>query len=198
MTTEKCKHESFTWRLKPCDETGWTCLDCNKPLPGEPPGFRPDLDRSNTSDKVGGILMDLHMGEFIYMSNNTAGDGLTAAVVAECKRTGFYDQASILLFVLQIDAASDGPFWKNISEGILAGKDPRDRCWCGKLSELSDSNGKFCSLAHSGNFQERVRKTRARVQGNPIPEFEPEHLKAKPRGRQSALDFWESGTELKG
>ncbi len=28
-------------------------------------------------------------------------------------------------------------FWREISEGILAGKDPRDRCACGALSSIT-------------------------------------------------------------
>ena len=129
-----CAHEFF-WYLA-TNEDGWRCCHCLF-KPGEPPGFDPKLDRELIDEKVGGILMDMHEAGLIYVSNGTGGDALTAMVAEQCTEAGVYDQYSIAAFILAAETASHAKYWQTVSEGILAGNDPRNRCDCGKLSTIS-------------------------------------------------------------
>ncbi len=130
-----CGNEVY-WYPDDCNERGWRCCrqdDCGH-RPGEPPGFDPERDRHLIDMKVEAILMDLATHDFVYLSNSGCGEGVAASVAERCKRHERYDQWSVLLYIMQVLAPGHGDYWKRISDGILAGEDPRDRCHCGELS----------------------------------------------------------------
>lgn len=150
-----CKHEGLYWHPAPANEKGWRCTDCGW-QPGEPPGFSPVHDRERTGIKVDCILHLLHESEIIYVSSGSEGDSIVGRVVTMCRRTRLYDSVSIARMILQIDGdRRHGAFWRDISEGIIAGRDPRDRCACGKLATMFHfEDGKrvaACSFEHEGS-----------------------------------------------
>lgn len=103
-----CKHKTVQWNLASCNEDGWLCTEeCGKKL-----GFRPDLDRKHTSEKVEAISLLLHINEFIYHSNATAGDIVASEVTKRCKKEDRYDQASIIQFILDLEQPSHYEFWQ--------------------------------------------------------------------------------------
>jgi hypothetical protein len=131
-----CVHD-FHWFAAPANEQGWRCVACEH-TPGEPAGFSPAHDREHIDRKVGGILMDLHNAEIIYVSNGSGGDSLTAHVADRCRAENTYDSMSIARMIL--DRAGDArhaTFWREISDGIIAGNDPRGRCACGALGKIT-------------------------------------------------------------
>lgn len=155
---KNCTHE-YHWFLSACNETGWKCVSCDD-KPGEPEGFSPQLDRSHTYHKVGGILNDLHDQEFVHVSNGTGGDQITELVAAKCHETGRFDQDSILLFLMQQMNHGNGKYWKEVSESIIAGRDNRERCQCGRLARIftSDEFGKhhYCSSECETTFERQM------------------------------------------
>lgn len=126
-------HEHDFYYYLDTNEEGWRCCSCAY-RPGEPQGFSPELDRSHTYQKVMGILLDLHNGDFVHVSNGTHGECLQEMVTERCRREGIYDQYSITLFLLEALTASHQKYWKEVSDGVIAGKDPRRRCPCGALA----------------------------------------------------------------
>lgn len=144
-----CKHDGLYWYAAPANEQGWKCSDCGW-QPGEPPGFSPQHDRSHLRVKVSCIVMTLHESEVIYVSNSECGEGMTDLITKRCRERGWYNSVSIARAVLEFEGDSDHVrFWREISEGILAGKDPRARCACGQLATVFSigPNGKhqLCS-----------------------------------------------------
>lgn len=151
-TPESCPHAGLYWYAAPANERGWKCVDCGW-QPGEPSGFSPKHDRDLIGIKVGCILNDLHEAQIIYVSNGSAGDSITGLVVQRCRRTHSYDSVSIAKFILTIEGDErHAKFWREISDGILAGKDPRPRCACGQLATqwtLADGREfRACSYEH--------------------------------------------------
>lgn len=138
-----CSHAEFGY-FPAVNEQGWKCFNCGSLLPGEPDGYRPDLDRDRVKDKVYGLMNDLHENKFIYISNGTGGDILVEQVAAHCKRAGLYDQISIMQYILALGEEGHAKFWKEIGDGIVSGNDPRDRCHCGKLATTYSGDGMFC------------------------------------------------------
>lgn len=129
-----CPHHGLYWFADPANERGWKCTDCDW-RPGEEPGFSPAHDRSHLETKVGCILMTMHEAEVIYVSNGIDGDRLTSLVTKYCSERSLYDSVSIARVILEHEGSDrHARFWRDISEGILAGKDPRTRCACGKLA----------------------------------------------------------------
>lgn len=138
---------------KPCEhdyhyfaeinEAGWRCPICGD-KPGEPPGFSPQLDRKRLEMKVFAMLNTLHDADLIYISNGTMGDAVVDAVGARCWNEKRFDQYSILLFILELMADSHAEYWRKVSEAIMAGKDERPRCHCGKLSTVSSGDNRWC------------------------------------------------------
>jgi hypothetical protein len=153
MGETNCQHESFGY-FPAINEAGWRCLDGDHLMPGDPNGYRPDLDRSHTEDKVYGMMNDLHEGRFIYISNGTGGDICTGEVAKRCRETGLYDQISIIRFILEIAESGHAAYWKTIGDGIVSGNDPRDRCHCGKLATSYSSRGRLCSEHGAQTFAE--------------------------------------------
>ena len=145
-----CAHDSLYW-YPAINEEGWKCVDCGL-RPGEPAGFSPAHDRSHTKVKCACVLHDLADANLLSVSNGSEGDALAARAAKRCTETGRYDQHSIVMFLADL-VANDGRFWRETSEGILAGKDPRKRCACGALAtSYSISNGvsrAFCSTCSS-------------------------------------------------
>lgn len=135
-----CDHD-FQWFADFAQERGWKCLNC-KLRPGEPEGFSPQHDREFIDRKVFALLNDLFNADLIYVSNGTEGDYLVAHVAERCREAGCYDQGTVLLFLVEAKAESHAKFWAEISNGIIAGKDPRERCECGKLATSSTLDGK--------------------------------------------------------
>src|ERR1044072_891786 len=132
----RCPPGQWTWRLAPCHEDGWHCLLCQEKAPGEPPGYRPDLDESEIEAKLASVLMDMtHAVELVYVSNNDQGESLIGMAAKMCRLAGHYDQYSIAYFLLGLANRTHADYWKRIGDGIRAGADPRDRCHCGKLAK---------------------------------------------------------------
>lgn len=156
-----CKHEIARFELC-CNEDGWVCEQCGQKMPGEPRGFRPDLDKTDIRSKVESVLITLDLSKLISIGSSSYGDGLGAAVAERCRKNNRFDQYSIILFVMEEIAPSHGEYWANISSGVLSGKDPRDRCWCGKLANTYGKNGPSCSLKHDVDFRGRVKTVRRR------------------------------------
>ena len=61
---------------------------------------------------------------------------MTHAATERCRETGRFDQYSIVEFIFA-SQESHGEYWKKISEGVLAGDDPRRRCPGGRLATCS-------------------------------------------------------------
>ena len=145
---EKCTHSNSLFYFPHINEAGWKCADCGF-QPGEPPGFSPQTDREEIWTKVYCLLNDFSNADLINISNGSEGDYLTAIVADKCKHADRYDQYTILRFILEEIQPGHADFWENISKGILAGKDPRDRCACGELATgRTHKNGKrvdYCS-----------------------------------------------------
>ncbi len=137
-----CPHEFF-WYPAPHNETGWRCVNCQH-KPGEPPGYSPELDRSDTYNKVNCLLMDMANHERVSVSNGSTGDAITSSVVKRCHETKRYDQESIVMFLAEL-CAGDGKYWRELGERIVAGEDPRPRCVCGKLAAIYSNNSRYCS-----------------------------------------------------
>jgi hypothetical protein len=145
----KCKNGCDFHYFPAVNEDGWLCVYCDN-RPGEPPGFSPQLDREQIYFKVGGILHDACDADLIFVSNGTGADLLTAKVADRCVKERRFDQYSILSYILQEMAPGHAEYWRGVSEGILAGKDPRDRCHCGKLANLHiGGGGDYCSYEHA-------------------------------------------------
>ena len=139
----ECRHD-FHWRMSDCNEAGWICVNC-KHKPGEPPGFSPQTDRAEIARKVESVLLTLHESDVIYVSNSDCGDGIVANVVGRCRDSGLFDQWTIARFILESEAPSHAKYWKDISDGMLSGKDPRRRCHCGRLSTMTIGDRAYCS-----------------------------------------------------
>jgi len=150
--TAACTHDGLYWHPDPANEQGWRCTDC-KWQPGEPPGFSPQHDRSHLGVKVGCILHLLHESEIIYVSNGSEADSIVGRIVRACRRRHAFDSVTIARLILDIDGdARHAAFWRDISEGIIAGKDPRPRCACGQLARqhrIADGKQQHaCSFEH--------------------------------------------------
>jgi hypothetical protein len=145
-----CKHNGLYWYAAPADERGWVCVDCGW-SPGEEPGYSPEHDRSHIATKVGSILHDMHEAGIIYVSNGSAGEGIEHSVAAWCRRSKTYDSVSIAARILASEVSgTHATFWRDRGESIIAGKDNRDRCRCGKLAKSwrgGEDGGHFCSAA---------------------------------------------------
>jgi hypothetical protein len=136
MKCPKCSNEQY-WHWTPAgNEEGWECGECQS-KPGEPEGYCPELDRDHLYDKVYALLLFLcgEMGgyKFLSISNGAEGEYLTQDIVGKCRELGMYDQTTICRLAFEADQ-SHAEYWKEISDGILSGNDPRDRCHCGKLA----------------------------------------------------------------
>jgi hypothetical protein len=129
-------HEHEFYYYAAANEAGWKCCVCGE-RPGEPPGFSPQLDRTRLERKVFGLLDDLHNHNLVYVSNGCGGDAIVADVAERCRADGVYDQASILAFILGTDGGRHAKYWKEVSDAIIAGRDPRNRCACGALATCS-------------------------------------------------------------
>lgn len=140
-----CQHE-FYWYAA-MNEEGWRCCTC-KHKPGEPPGFSPALDRSLIAIKVMCLLNDLSNANLVYVSNGTGGDELAEDVARQCQAREIYDQRSILGFLLSRMTHGHAKYWKEVSDGVVAGKDPRRRCACGKLARVYQGEKAWCSDCH--------------------------------------------------
>lgn len=138
-----CAGNQVVWHLDPCNEAGWRCAQCCLPMPGEPPGFSPELDRSEIGEKVEAIAQFLQAYELLYFSNSTEGVCAVREIAMDCKALGLYDQYSIIRLLAGYDNHAD--YWKDLSEKILSGNDPRRRCVCGKLASSFPGDKAYCS-----------------------------------------------------
>lgn len=136
-----CEHRGLFWYLAACNEDGWRCVDCDL-RPGEPAGYSPQHDRSHLRVKVWSILHDLHEAGFIYASNSDHGEWIVSKAATECDRDGIRDQYGIIAVILRQLAPEHTAYWTRISDGVMSGKDERDRCPCGALADLYSSDGK--------------------------------------------------------
>jgi hypothetical protein len=142
MGSKTCDHDYQYFAAT--NENGWRCVFC-KDQPGEPPGFSPELDRSRLEFKVFALLNDLTNSDLVYVSNGTGGDAIVGDVESRCRKEQRYDQYSILLFILDVMTERHALYWSKVSEAIVAGKDERERCYCGKLSTCSRGAERFCT-----------------------------------------------------
>lgn len=140
------------------NEAGWKCLTCNF-KPGEPEGFSPLLDRDLVYEKIESLAESLTEGDIFCISNSTEADLMISEVVDRCISNGYFDQTSIVKYLLEARSGR-AEYWKDLSENILAGNDPRPRCDekdCGKLATMISSK-KFCKEHMSFSFLERREK----------------------------------------
>ena len=118
VSREECEHMFFYYPSAP-NENGWKCCRCEEK--GGDDGYSPELDRSHTYLKVGGILNDLHSHKFVYVSNGSEGDFVTSAVTDRCRAKDVYDQASIIHWLIEaIGLNRHQEFWKKRSAEKLA------------------------------------------------------------------------------
>lgn len=103
-----CNHPAPQWRLTGCNEDGWHCAECDKAL-----GFRPDLDREHTHEKVGVVLLWLHEHEFMYISNSSEGDSITSEVAHLCAAADEYDQQTIIYLIAACGREDHAKFWQD-------------------------------------------------------------------------------------
>lgn len=137
----ECGNESLFAYFASSNERGWMCMECNR-RPGEPAGYCPELDRDKLADKVESLLMQLSR-EFVSISNNDHGERICSVVTDRCGELRRYDQYTICREIFA-SLSSHGDYWKEITDGILAGSDPRSRCDCGKLSTVWTLGKTFC------------------------------------------------------
>jgi hypothetical protein len=140
-----CEHEFYYY--PETNEAGWRCSAC-KFKPGEPAGFSPELDRSRTDMKVMSMLMDLTEQDLVSVSNGEHGEAIALAVTKRCHAAKRFDQYSILLFILELMTERHARYWADVSDAIVAGKDKRDRCHCGKLVKVWQGTAKACGFEH--------------------------------------------------
>lgn len=76
-------------------------------------GLRPDLDRQLIEGKVSDLLLNLHDGNLIFVSDATEGEFIIHNVVEQCKERDRYDQYTILRLIL------DEPNVKETAEFIF-------------------------------------------------------------------------------
>lgn len=107
-----CPTPEWMWLKQDCNERGWHCTSCRRPAPGDPPGYRPDLDAELARDKVDTLLMELHYGDLVYVSNSDHGDWLASTVAVAARSTECYDQAHLLLYLLEA-LTGDSTFWRD-------------------------------------------------------------------------------------
>lgn len=137
-----CSH-AWRWDLKPHNESGWLCFLCDH-KPGEPAGYSPQLDRSETVCKVECILLMMADYNLVSVSNSDHGDAICAMVADRCHRTGRFDQESIVSFLAD-ECSGGGKYWRELGTSIMVGNDTRPRCDCGQLSTVSQGTKRWCS-----------------------------------------------------
>lgn len=134
-----CKH-SPQWRLADCNEDGWHCAECDTKL-----GFRPDFDHEHTRDKVETILFFLVEADFLYVSNATEGESLTAYVAHQCRTSNNYTQQAIVHFIVAHDLASHNAYWRNEARKFFCPhgtRTRRDSKWvCDKCGHAEPDKG---------------------------------------------------------
>lgn len=140
----QCKAHEFHFYPDYAQERGWRCCFCSE-KPGEPPGYSPQLDRERIEAKVYGILDTVHQADLIYISNSCHGDAIVSGVAERCREEGRYDQGSILAFIVG-DQDKHAEYWKKIGDSIIAGKDIRERCPCGKLANTYSGGLAACGF----------------------------------------------------
>lgn len=139
-----CVHRGLYWYASPHDERGWYCVDCQF-SPGEEPGYSPQHDRDLLHTKVSCILHDLVDAELVSVSNGSHGESIEAEAVRICRDQKTLDSESIAAVLTRI-CAGDGAYWRKHHEAILAGKDERERCHCGKLAHCFTGGKSYCSF----------------------------------------------------
>lgn len=134
------------------NERGWVCVECDEQTVGEPPGFSPFLDRELIDRKAENLAQHLVTAGLISLPEMWYLELCGGYVAEKCNDIKTYDSYTVMQFVLECWANYDflahhgaehcqgtgghAAFWKNISDGVLAGNDPRDRCECGELATV--------------------------------------------------------------
>lgn len=145
-----CEHRGLYWYAAAHDERGWLCVDCGL-APGEEPGYSPQHDRDHLYIKCSCILHDMADAGLVSISNSSHGEGVAhhAAQIARDART--LDQESIVAIIARL-CAGDGKFWRERHESILAGRDNRDRCRCGRLAHAWCNGVSYCGAGPCDPF----------------------------------------------
>lgn len=150
--TATCSHAKVWWRPSPHDEAGWMCVGCGI-RPGEPPGFSPQHDRDLLVHKAEVTLLAMHDAEIIHVSNRSEGLEVARLAAEKCRERDAYDSASIARAILDVVADDrHTAYWRDISNSILAGNDPRPRCSCGKLATVWQSGGRRTCGEHDTDW----------------------------------------------
>lgn len=145
-----CKHDSLFWYPAPHDERGWLCIDCGW-APGEEPGYSPEHDRDHLRTKAWCILHDLASAGLVSVSNSGHGESIADEATRIARDARTLDQESLVAIIARI-CAGDGKFWREQHESILAGRDNRDRCKCGKIAEAWCNGVSYCGARECDPF----------------------------------------------
>jgi hypothetical protein len=105
-----CDHSTPQWHLADCNEDGWKCAECGASLGDD--GFSPDHDRVHIRDKVETILFWLVEHDFLYVSNATEADGITAQVANQCRSVDAYGQQFIVYHLAAYRLPRHVEFWR--------------------------------------------------------------------------------------
>ena len=130
-----CRNNVFWYPA--INEAGWKCCGCGY-RPGEPAGFDPQRDRDDIYGKCFAILTDLADSNLLSVSNGSMAESMALSAARKCREAGLYDQTTIIRLLAEINS-SHADYWRDVSEGILAGRDPRARCDADGCSRLACS-----------------------------------------------------------
>ena len=135
MNCEKCGECLWDYNPTKLNEEGWSCVNCGF-VPGEPPGFCPQLDMEELPQKIEAILLfltgDTGPSRLVHVSNSSHGESIICSVYEWCCNSGRRDAKSIIHVIF--DDCGHSEYWAKIRDGVLSGNDVRDRCRCGALS----------------------------------------------------------------
>jgi hypothetical protein len=142
-----CSHKAPQWSISDCNEDGWSCGDCGAAF-----GFRPDLDREHTREKVGAILFWLHENSFLYVSNASEGDSVTAEVARLCRAADEYDQQTIVYLLAATGRERHAAFWREKAKKAACSHPSRGvdgdalKCHaCGHEKKINTDSGELFS-----------------------------------------------------
>lgn len=115
------EEEDACFYLPSMNEAGWRI---SRPVTGDVVlGFRPDLDRRLLYRKVMGLLTELHIHDFLFVSNGDEGEYIVRDVMRRCMEVERYDQYTILLAFFtdeNVGVEGHGAYWATAATQWMA------------------------------------------------------------------------------